>query len=47
MFLVKINETINCNERQLIVSTLNNLFVLIIQNICCTDAIFFTINLFH
>ena len=31
MFLVKINETINCNERQLIVSTLNNLFVLIIQ----------------
>ena len=31
MFLVKINETINCNERQLIVSTLNNLLVLIIQ----------------
>jgi len=31
MFLVKINETINCNKRQLIVSTLNNLLVLIIQ----------------
>jgi hypothetical protein len=31
MFLVEINETINYHERQLIVSTLNNLFVLIIQ----------------
>ena len=31
MFLVEINETINYHERQLTVSTLNNLFVLIIQ----------------